>query len=57
MADLILPAVAVIAMIVGYLVIVSRILRDEHIPPRHEQLVRDALADDLHDVFPEEESR
>lgn len=52
MADLIVAAVAVI---VGYVFIASLIRRDENIPPRHEQIVRDALSDDLHDVFPEEE--
>lgn len=51
MADLIISAVAVIG---GYVFIASLIRRDENIPPRYEQLVRDALADDLHDVFPEE---
>lgn len=52
MADLIIAAAAAI---LGYALITSAIRRDENIPPRHEQIVRDALADDLHDVFPEEE--
>lgn len=53
MADLLSIAIPLLAVWGVYGLIVRQVRRREGIPPRHEQLVRDALASDLHGVFEE----
>lgn len=54
MADLLWLAFT-LAVVGGSYVLINRaVRRAEGIPPRHEQIVRDALAADVHDVFEED---